>query len=81
MFLKGTAQTPAWARRDYLRNFRTSFANVRVPGTAQGLSQGANEQTASIKKLSVSVEELASALKQNASRISIIEEIARQGSC
>jgi methyl-accepting chemotaxis protein len=33
---------------------------------AQGLSQGANEQAASIEELSASVEELASTIRQNA---------------
>jgi methyl-accepting chemotaxis protein len=63
------------------KEFPDIFRERSGVGTAQGLSQWANEQAASIEKLSASVEELASTVKQNAPRISIIEGIARQGSC
>jgi methyl-accepting chemotaxis protein len=56
---------------------QVSTGSEQLSGMAQGLSQGANEQAASIEELSASVEELASTIKQNADNTKQVDGLAR----
>jgi len=57
---------------------QVSEGSQQLSGTAQGLSQGSNEQAASIEELSASVEELASTIKQNADNTTQADALARR---
>jgi methyl-accepting chemotaxis protein len=52
--------------------------SLQLSGTAQGLSQGANEQAATIEELSASTEELSATVKQNNDNTSQSGNLARQ---
>ena len=57
-----------------------ALAAEQVSGTAQGLSQGASEQAASVEETSASIEEMGASINQNSENSRITDGIASESS-